>query len=187
MQDTIKISDNDNVVVALKDLKKGETVTVEKAQLKLQDDIQRGHKIALADIKEREVVIKYGFPIGHATQSINAGSHVHVHNIKTNLGDDCEYTYNPIDVPSAPTDFKNRTFLGCERRNGKVGIRNELWIVPTVGRLSDLATASGGDNNTHRGSGNVRSGNDIDESGQERRDLFEDSESYSEFTQGVTL
>ena len=139
MQDTIKISDNDNVVVALKDLKKGETVTVEKAQLKLQDDIQRGHKIALADIKEGEVVIKYGFPIGHATQSINAGSHVHVHNIKTNLGDDCEYTYNPIDVPSAPTDFKNRTFLGYERRNGKVGIRNELWIVPTVGCVNSIA------------------------------------------------
>lgn len=139
MQDVIRINHDDNVVVALRDLKKGETVSVEKKQLKLQDDVQRGHKIAIKNINADEDIIKYGFPIGHATQKISEGNHVHVHNIKTNLGDDCEYTYTPIEISIDGSDFENRTFLGYERRNGKVGVRNELWIVPTVGCVNSIA------------------------------------------------
>lgn len=108
----IKINEKDNVAVCLE----GEL---------------NGHKIALADIKKGENVIKYGYPIGHATEDIKAGEHVHTHNIKTNLSGVLEYKYEPQrnEIPKT----EKRTFMGYRRPNGRVGIRNEIWIVNTVG------------------------------------------------------
>lgn len=108
----IKINERDNVAVVLEgDLK--------------------GHKIALEDIKSGENIIKYGYPIGYATEDINAGDHVHTHNIKTNLSGTLEYTYNPKNNFLKP--MEKRTFMGYVREDGSVGIRNEIWIVNTVG------------------------------------------------------
>ena len=97
-----------------------------------------GHKYALRDIKAGENIIKYGNPIGHATEDIKAGEHVHTHNVKTNLSGNLEYTYDPkfYDIPA---EEQGRTFMGYVRENGDVGIRNEIWIVNTVGCVNKVA------------------------------------------------
>lgn len=103
-------------------------------------NLEDGHKYALVDIKEGENIIKYGNPIGHATCDIKMGEHVHTHNTKTNLSGNLEYTYKPCfyDIPE---EDKNRTFMGYVRENGEVGIRNEVWIVNTVGCVNKVAEA----------------------------------------------
>ncbi|MGN1157495.1 MAG: UxaA family hydrolase [Agathobacter sp.] len=101
-------------------------------------NLEDGHKYALRDIAEGENIIKYGNPIGHAICDIKKGEHVHTHNIKTNLAGNLEYTYEPVfyDIPE---EDKNRTFMGYVRENGDVGIRNEVWIVNTVGCVNKVA------------------------------------------------
>lgn len=101
-------------------------------------NLDNGHKFALRDIACGEDIIKYGSPIGHATSDIRKGEHVHTHNVKTNLSGNLEYTYNYKDygVKSNPTD---RTFEGYVRANGDVGIRNEIWIINTVGCVNKVA------------------------------------------------
>ena len=101
-------------------------------------NLEDGHKYALRDIKCGEDIIKYGNPIGHATCDIKAGEHVHTHTVKTNLSGNLEYSYDPkfYDTPACPTD---RTFMGYVRENGDVGIRNEIWIVNTVGCVNKIS------------------------------------------------
>lgn len=111
----IKINPKDNVAVML------------------EGDMQ-GHKVALTDIKKGEDIIKYGYPIGHATEDIKKGDHVHTQNVKTNLSGTLEYTYKPKRNPI--TKSEKRTFLGYKRNDGKVGIRNEIWIINTVGCIN---------------------------------------------------
>ncbi len=109
-------------------------------------NLEDGHKYAIRDIKAGENIIKYGNPIGHATVDIKAGEHVHTHNVKTNLSGNLEYTYNPTVTEYNPVD-DGRTFMGYLRPNGEVGIRNEIWIVNTVGCVNkvseQLAAATG--------------------------------------------
>jgi altronate hydrolase len=101
-------------------------------------NLEDGHKYALRDIKRGEDIIKYGNPIGHATEDIKAGEHVHTHNVKTNLSGNLEYSYDPkfYDIPEIKTE---RTFMGYVRDNGEVGIRNDIWIVNTVGCVNKVA------------------------------------------------
>ena len=101
-------------------------------------NLQDGHKYAIRDIKAGENIIKYGCPIGHATSDIKAGEHVHTHNVKTNLSGNLTYEYNPEfnDVELRECD---KTFMGYVRENGDVGIRNEIWIVNTVGCVNKVA------------------------------------------------
>ncbi len=101
-------------------------------------NIADGHKYALCDIKCGENIIKYGCAIGHAICDIKKGEHVHTHNVKTNLSGKIRYTYNPRDygINPVPTD---KTFMGYVRKNGDVGIRNEIWIVNTVGCVNKIA------------------------------------------------
>ena len=96
-----------------------------------------GHKYAVRDINSGENIIKYGNPIGHATEDIKAGEHVHTHNMKTNLSGNLEYTYEPREIEESNT--KEDYFLGYVRENGDVGIRNEIWIVNTVGCVNKIA------------------------------------------------
>lgn len=96
-----------------------------------------GHKYAARDIKCGENIIKYGFPIGHATADISAGAHIHSHNMKTNLCGKLEYEYTPYTAPETlPCEH---TFLGYIRENGGIGIRNDIWIVNTVGCVNKIA------------------------------------------------
>ncbi|HQA59627.1 MAG: altronate dehydratase family protein [Tepidanaerobacteraceae bacterium] len=128
----LKINERDNVAVALDTITEGETFSVDSLSIKALEKIDKGHKIALRDIKQGENVIKYGFPIGHATTDIKAGQWVHTHNVKTNLGEISSYEYNPhlSDAEKVETDISFKGFL---REDGRVGVRNEIWIIPTVG------------------------------------------------------
>lgn len=138
MEDFIKINPADNVAIALKDFTEGEKLQVEQQELEIKSDIPKGHKIAVKAIGENENIIKYGVPIGHATQNIAAGEHIHVHNLKTNLSGTISYSFNQ-KLNGLSFLNRNLTFQGYKRSNGKVGIRNELWIVPTVGCVNGQA------------------------------------------------
>ena len=134
MQEFIIIHEIDNVAVVLRPFKKGEVV----AGVTLQMDIPQAHKVALKLIKKGENVIKYGFPIGHATEDIEAGCHVHTHNVATNLDDVITYSYKP-NYPKVLGYKSDRTVDVYERSTGEYGIRNELWIIQTVGCVSGMA------------------------------------------------
>ena len=101
-------------------------------------NLDDGHKYAIKDIKRGENVIKYGNPIGHATCDIKVGEHVHSHNVSTNLSDVLEYTYTPTESV-IKVEESDKTFLGYLRENGDVGIRNDIWIVNTVGCVNKVA------------------------------------------------
>lgn len=139
MRDILKITPSDNVAVALRPLAPGEKVEAEGETLTVTSPVPAGHKIALCDLAPGERVIKYGFPIGSATQAILRGSHVHTHNLRTLLSGEVEYVYHPkgCALPPAPA----AVFQGYPRSDGRVGVRNELWILPTVGCVSDVARA----------------------------------------------
>ncbi|WP_173917222.1 UxaA family hydrolase [Halobacillus sp. Marseille-Q1614] len=138
MEEFLRINDKDNVVIALKELKKGTSIHLEGQNLELKSDIPRGHKIALADMEEGSDILKYGFPIGHTKTAVQAGDWVHTHNTKTNLDGVQDYHYEPKFVDN-PYSLEERTFKGFRRKDGNVGIRNELWIVPTVGCVNGIA------------------------------------------------
>lgn len=128
----IKIEEHDNVAVAVESIKRGQTVIAGQTEVTAQEDIPFGHKIALRDIEAEEAVIKYGYAIGHASCPIKKGSWVHSHNLATNLKGMLTYTYEP-DIPRpANVSGISRTFRGYVRKDGNVGIRNEIWIIPTV-------------------------------------------------------
>lgn len=143
MQDFLKINDNDNVVVALNTIPAGEKITVSvgdgQKTVIAREEIPAGHKMAIFDIPEGGEVIKYGYRIGNAKENITEGSWIHTHNVKTALGDLLEYTYNPTPVEEKKTE--DVTFMGFNRPDGKVGVRNEIWVIPTVGCVNNVATA----------------------------------------------
>ncbi len=142
MQDFIRIHKNDNVAVALKPLPEGTTYDVEGNSVTVTEEIPQGHKFALRDIAAGEDVVKYGFRIGTAKEAVKKGGWVHVQNVKTALGDLLEYSYHPTGAELAATE--PAYFDGYKRANGKVGVRNELWIIPTVGCVNSIATAMAG-------------------------------------------
>jgi altronate hydrolase len=137
MNKVIRINEKDNVAVALVDLAKGESVTVNNKTITILSEIPRGHKFTLSAIKNGENVVKYGYPIGHAIADIKEGEHVHYHNAKTNLEGLLDYKYEPkLEAINFPD--RKLTFQGYRRKNGDVGIRKEIWIVPTVGCVNGV-------------------------------------------------
>lgn len=139
MQNFIKINDNDNVVVALNPIPAGEAITVGNLTVTALEEIPAGHKMALCDISAGSEVIKYGFRIGNAREDIKKGAWIHTHNVKTALGDLLTYNYEPVKVELE--EKEEAVFMGFERKNGKVGVRNEIWVIPTVGCVNNVATA----------------------------------------------
>ena len=137
MAELLRITPQDNVAVALTALSSGQTVTVDGIALTTVTDVPAGHKVALFPIKAGEKVIKYGFPIGYAKEDIPVGAHVHVHNLHTGLSGELTYEYHPT-YPTIP-EIPAATFMGYPRKDGRVGVRNELWILPTVGCVNDIA------------------------------------------------
>ena len=134
----LKINPADSVVVCLADKKKGDVIIVDGNKIILAEDVPSGHKVLLKDVKEGEDIIKYGYPIGHARRDIKAGEWINENNLKTNLSGTLEYTYSPVNEKLS-IKFENRTFKGYTRKNGDVGVRNEIWIVPTVGCVNGIA------------------------------------------------
>lgn len=137
----IRINGNDNVAVALFPLKKGDVLPSLDggASITVEDDIPGGHKIALSDIEAGERVVKYGFPIGAASVQIVRGGHVHTHNLRTLLSESPEYHYHPAcgGKWKYPGDIPE--ISGFRRGDGRAGIRNEIWIIPTVGCVNKTA------------------------------------------------
>lgn len=139
MSQIVHINAEDNVVVAISPIAKGAEVVTDAGVIVALEDVPQGHKLAVCDIAEGEGILKYGYPIGHATTAISKGSWVHTHNMRTNLSGEEVYTYNPKDCGLAPKE--TASFQGFVRKDGKVGIRNEVWIIPTVGCVNDVANA----------------------------------------------
>ena len=99
--------------------------------------LDNGHKYAVRDIQKGEQIIKYGFPIGVATERIGKGKQVHSHNLKTSLLGTLEYTYSPdFEYPKSTEPAMINAY---ERKNGDIGIRNDVWIIPTVGCVNSIA------------------------------------------------
>ena len=100
-------------------------------------NLENGHKYALRPIREGDMILKYGNPIGHAIRDIAEGEHVHSHNMRTNLRGNLEYRYQPnyVETERVPSD---QTFLGYVREDGQVGIRNDIWIIHTVGCVNKV-------------------------------------------------
>ncbi len=138
MKKYIKINAADNVIVCLEDINKDETININGLQVKAKQHTPRGHKILICDLKQGEDVIKYGYPIGHVIQDTIAGSWINDNNIHTNLSGILQYKYEPVAKELTIKPDK-RTFHAYRRNNGEVGIRNEVWIVPTVGCVNGIA------------------------------------------------
>lgn len=143
MKEFLKINPADNVAVAISPLSAGTTVNVDGDEIALVSDIPAGHKFALVDIPEGKNVIKYGFPIGHTRHEVKRGAFLDHNDIKTNLEGQLDYSDIKIDNPSVPAPGsalkgKEATFMGYERPDGQVGIRNEVWVIPTVGCVNGI-------------------------------------------------
>lgn len=134
MASHIQIHPTDNVAVALKDLRSGEICL----GITLKQDIPAGHKFTLKYLGEGDNIIKYGFPIGHLTKEAEAGTLVDHSCIKTNLSGLLEYTYSPVQTNVKPVK-STRTFRGFKRADGQCGIRNQIWVIPTVGCANGIA------------------------------------------------
>ena len=135
----IQIHADDNVAVALEDISGGEAVSVSDQELTAKENIARGHKMALRRIAIGDPVVKYGNPIGIAKEEILPGAWVHVHNVRTGLSETADYSYchKTYSLPI----IGERTFMGYRREDGRAAVRNELWIIPTVGCVNNIAAA----------------------------------------------
>ena len=134
----LKINPADSVVVCLQPKKKGDVIEVDGLKITLNQDTPAGHKVLIKNVSEGEDIIKYGYPIGHAHQDLKAGDWVNENNLKTNLSGTLEYTYQPVGEELSIAK-EIRTFKAYKRKNGDVGVRNEIWIVPTVGCVNGIA------------------------------------------------
>jgi altronate hydrolase len=131
-----KVAPTDTVATMLDDARAGDTLTVDGAAgdaigraITLEDDIARGHKVALLPMGLGAPVLKYGFPIGHATAAIRPGAHVHSHNLSTALDATLDYRYAPVPAATLP-QAEAPTFMGYRRADGRVATRNEIWVLP---------------------------------------------------------
>lgn len=136
--DLLKLNIRDNVAVALRLITAGEQISIDDYTVTALKDIPQGHKIALIPLTKDDHVIKYGSPIGHVLEDVAPGEWLHTHNVKTNLAGELEYRYQP-ELHQRTYPKQELTFKGYRRANGKVGIRNDLFIVPTVGCVNGVA------------------------------------------------
>lgn len=146
MSKYLKINEKDNVVVCLEAVKAGDEIALSDGSvIKAREDIPSGHKMSVKEIRHDQEVIKYGFPIGRVTENTEPGSWIHTHNTKTKLDGILQYEYRP-DAEDISGKLKmmgkeKSFFHGYVRDDGRVGIRNEIWIIPTVGCVNNIATA----------------------------------------------
>ena len=132
----LKIYDTDNVAVATELINGNEKVLVGEEEITVLSAVPGGHKFAIKPIKAGEKVIKYGFTIGIAKADIGIGEHVHTQNVKSHLDSLLEYEYHPSFEEAKPVEMKY--FMGYKRKDGTVGVRNEIWIIPTVGCVNSV-------------------------------------------------
>jgi altronate hydrolase len=135
----IRIAEGDNVAVALRVIAAGESVAIGGDSITARQEIPAGHKIALEGIEVDQKAIKYGMPIGLASAPVERGDWVHSHNLRTSLSGVLEYQYAPNGTRGSASATSVPTFMGYKRANGKVGTRNELWVLNTVGCVNHAA------------------------------------------------
>ena len=138
MEQWIQIHPKDNVAVALTELPAGTLIPLADRMLQVCETIPEGHKLALQDLEAGELIVKYGYPIGRLIRTVKAGSWVNEQVLKTALDGLQDYAYQPVDC-SLTDSNEGRTFQGFRRANGTCGVRNELWIIPTVGCVNGVA------------------------------------------------
>ena len=134
----LQINKGDNVVVCLRPINAGEEIKIGNHAVQALRNTPAGHKILLCDTPKDKPIIKYGYPIGRAKKNLKAGEWVNENNLQTNLSGTLEYEYHPAIKPLS-IEQEDRSFKGFMRKNGEVGIRNEIWIVPTVGCVNGIA------------------------------------------------
>ncbi len=137
----IRVHSDDNVAVALEDLVKGTVLKINDLSISITENVDRGHKIALGNLNKGEAIIKYGYSIGQCTENVVRGSWVHSHNLKTSLTGESKYQFESNVHIEDNTSSNIPTFMGYRRENGLVGIRNELWIINSVGCVNHTAKA----------------------------------------------
>ena len=139
--DVVRIHPDDDVALALRALVAGHEIVLGDERLTLTDDVPGGHKIALRPFDIGAPVTKYGFVIGEATAPIARGAWVHAHNLRTRLSGTVDYRYEPAlrAVTAAGVSGPAPTFMGYRRPDGRVGTRNEVWILNTVGCVNHAA------------------------------------------------
>jgi altronate hydrolase len=157
----VRVHPDDDVAVLIRPLPAGSEVVVEGARVTLAEDVPAGHKVALRALRAGEAVHKYGMPIGAVTTDVAPGTWLHAHNLKTRLEGTLEYVYDesverrassveaaplasgaPVPEATSSTLDARRstlTFDGYRRHDGRVGTRNEVWIVNTVGCVNTAA------------------------------------------------
>lgn len=134
----VRIHPEDNVVVAVRPIEAGANITVDGAAIVVREEIPAGHKVALDDLSAGDRVVKYGHVIGQLSDAVPRGAWIHSHNMKTLLAGESEYVYRPIQKDGAsPADMP--TFMGYRRADGRVGTRNEIWVINTVGCVNRSA------------------------------------------------
>jgi altronate hydrolase len=134
----VLVHPDDDVFVSLRVLEAGESVDVGGEKLPTRETIPSGHKLARHPIAAGAPIRRYGWPIGHATQDIAPGAHVHSHNLATSLSGEEPYSYAPVSA-SLPTSTSSRHFFGYRRADGAAGTRNQIWVLPTVGCVGRTA------------------------------------------------
>ncbi|VEH15350.1 UxaA family hydrolase [Segatella oris] len=134
----LQMNKGDNVVVCLRPINAGEEIKIGNHAVQALRNTPAGHKILLCDTPKDKPIIKYGYPIGRAKENLKAGEWVNENNIQTNLSGTLEYEYHPAIKPLS-IEQEDKSFKGFMRKNGEVGIRNEIWIVPTVGCVNGIA------------------------------------------------
>jgi altronate hydrolase len=136
--DALQLHPSDDVAVALAALDSGARLGVGGSEITLRQPIPRGHKFALRPLAAGQTVVKFGWPIGKMRAAASPGDHVHVHNLETALAGVGDYSWEPAKGEPLPGDVAAR-FLGYRRGDGRVGTRNEIWILPTVGCVARTA------------------------------------------------
>ena len=134
----LQINKGDNVVVCLRPINAGEEIKIGNHAVQALRNTPAGHKILLCDTPKDKPIIKYGYPIGRAKENLKAGEWVNENNLQTNLSGTLKYEYHPAIKPLS-IEQEDKSFKGFMRKNGEVGIRNEIWIVPTVGCVNGIA------------------------------------------------
>ncbi len=139
MPKALRIAPSDNVLTMLEGAAAGDIALFDGGSLQLVDAVERGHKVALRSIESGAQVCKFGFPIGRATRPIAAGCHVHIHNLETALTGRNSYAFDTGAIAPVPAAQPGARFMGYRRADGRVGTRNEIWILPTVGCVARTA------------------------------------------------
>src|SRR5687768_6269742 len=134
----VRIHPSDNVAVAVQALEPGTTITVGDERITLTESVPAGHKIALTELESGQPVVKYGFTIGETTMPVARGAWIHAHNLRTRLDGVTDFRYQPVTRRVERPDVVP-TFSGYRRDNGRVGTRNEVWVLNTVGCVNFAA------------------------------------------------